>query len=266
MLEALFDRARNAHRAAFIPYVMAGDPDMETTALVLTALTKAGADAIELGIPYGDPLADGPTIAAAGQRALDRGTKIKDVFEVVLAHKNRGGTPIILFTYFNPIFKYGIDDFAKDAGEAGVSAAIVPDIALEEGEELAAAFAVHGIDMPLLVAPSTDAKRAERICAKSTGFIYLVSRLGVTGAGAGPEPDHLRAQIRMLRGRTHLPLAVGFGISTPDHVKSVAQLADGFIVGSAIIDSYAGTSGAEAAKRVTDAVAPLTAAANYAVS
>lgn len=265
MLEALFDRARIAHRAAFIPYVMAGDPDLETTSLVLTALTKAGADAIELGIPYSDPLADGPTIAAAGQRALDRGTKIRDVFELVLAHKNRAGAPIILFTYFNPVLKYGIDDFAKDAGDAGVSAAIVPDIALEETDALAAAFRTHGIDMPLLVAPSSNAKRAERIAAKSTGFIYFVSRLGVTGAGMGPDTEHLRSQLMMLRSMTDLPLAIGFGISTPEHVRAVAQLADGFIVGSAIIDSYAGSHGADAAKRVKDAVEPLIAAANYAV-
>jgi tryptophan synthase alpha chain len=162
------------------------------------------------------------------------------------------------------VYKYGIDDFAKDAGDAGASAVIVPDIALEESDALAAAFHAHGIDMPLLVAPSTDAKRAERIAAKCTGFVYLVSRLGVTGAATGPG-EHLRSQIGMLRGITHLPLAVGFGISTPDHVRAVAQLADGFIVGSAIIDAYAGFSGAEAAKRVTEAVLPLIAAANYAV-
>lgn len=266
MLEALFDRAKIAHRAAFIPYVMAGDPDLETTAMILEALTRAGADAIELGIPYGDPLADGPTIAAAGQRALERGVKIGDVFKMVLAHKNKAGAPIVLFTYFNPVYQYGIERFAQDAADAGVSAVIVPDIALEESGALSAALATHGIDMPLLVAPSTDAMRAARIAEKSTGFIYLVSRLGVTGAGTAPGTERLRGQLSMLRGMTHLPLAVGFGISTPEHVRAVAQISDGVIVGSALIDAYAGTRGAEAADRVTAFAKSLVSAANYAAT
>jgi tryptophan synthase alpha chain len=266
MLEALFDRARIGHRAAFIPYVMAGDPDLETTGMILESLTAAGADAIELGIPYGDPLADGPTIAAAAQRALDRGVNMRDVFALVLAHKNKGGAPIILFTYYNPVYKYGHKEFARDASEAGASAVIVPDIALEEGEELAKTLATHGIDMPLLVAPSTNAKRAARIAEQSSGFIYVVSRLGVTGADAEMGTDHLRSQIGMLRGMTERPLSVGFGVSTPDHVRAVAQMADGVIVGSALIDAYKGARGEEATRRVTDFAAELIMATYYGVS
>ena len=264
MLEALFDRAKSAHRAAFIPYVMAGDPDISTTHEVLKALTRAGADAIELGIPYGDPLADGPTIAAAGHRALERGTTINSVFEILHQHKDRGGAPIVLFTYYNPIFKYGIERFAHVAAEAGASGVIVPDIAFEEGLGLAHTFANEGIDMPLLVAPSTQPERAKKIAEHATGFVYVVSRLGVTGARAAPSADALRSQLMMLRGVTHLPLAVGFGVSTPEHVRAVAQLADGFIVGSAIIDAYTGSRGEEAAQRVGDFVKPLIAAADYA--
>ncbi|HUA10152.1 MAG TPA: tryptophan synthase subunit alpha [Candidatus Acidoferrales bacterium] len=264
MLEAIFDRARNDQRAAFIPYVMAGDPDEATTLAILLALTQAGADAIELGIPYSDPLADGPTIAAAGQRALAGGTTISSVLAIARAHHDRGGAPLVLFTYFNPVYQYGVERFARDAAEAGASGAIVPDIALEESEALAAALAENGLDMPLLIAPSTRPERAKRIAAQSTGFIYVVSRLGVTGAGERPATQGVRARIAALRNLTDEPLAVGFGVSTPEHVRDVATLADGIIVGSALIDAYAGTWGEEAAERVRAFVQPLVAAAAYA--
>lgn len=264
MLEAVFERARNAGRAAFIPYIMAGDPDAATTLAVLEALTGAGADAIELGIPYGDPLADGPTIAAAGVRALRAGTTIDTVLAIVREHRNRGGAPVVLFTYYNPIYQYGLARFASAAAEAGASAAIVPDIALEEGEELAATLAASGLDMPLLVAPSTTRERAKRIAAQSTGFIYVVSRLGVTGASAQLRTEALREQIAMLRGITGEPLAVGFGVSAPEHVRAVASLADGIIVGSALIDAYAGRHGEEAAARAREFAAMLVPAAAFA--
>jgi len=263
VLEAVFERARSAQRCAFIPYVMAGDPDVQTTLSVLEALTALGADAIELGIPYGDPLADGPTIAAAGQRALAVGTTIDSVLELVRRHRDRGGAPIVLFTYFNPIYRYGVARFAANAATAGASAAIVPDIALEESGQLLGALATSGLDMPLLVAPSTKPARARRIAAASTGFVYVVSRLGVTGATAQPSTKALDDQIRGLRTLTEKPLAVGFGISSPEHVRAVATLADGFIVGSALIDSFAGTHGDEAVVRVRAFVEPLVAAAAY---
>ena len=263
MLEAIFDRARDAHRTAFIPYVMAGDPDLETTAAILTALTDAGADAIELGIPYGDPLADGPTLAAAAQRALARNVTVRDVLDLVERHKADAGAPIVLFTYFNPIYQYGLERFAHDASDAGASAVIVPDIALEEGEELSAVLAEHGLDMPLLVAPSTTPERAARIASQSSGFIYVVSRLGVTGAGTQPSTEALREKIRVLRATTEKPLAVGFGVSDAEHVRAVARLADGIIVGSALIDAYAGADGDDAAARVRRFVEPLIAAADF---
>lgn len=264
MMEALFDRARSTHRVAFIPYVMAGDPDLETTEAILAQLTAARVDAIELGIPYGDPLADGPTIAAAAQRALDGGTQIADVLKLVYRHKMKAGAPIVLFTYYNPVYQYGLERFSREAGEAGVSGVIVPDIPLEEGAELARELVNEGIDMPLLVAPSTTRERATRIVAQSTGFIYVVSRLGVTGAGERPSTDPLRTQISMLRSLTDKPLAVGFGVSTPEDVREVGPLADGIIVGSALIDAYAGTRGAEAASRVRALTDALIAAATRA--
>lgn len=253
----IFDRGK----CAFIPYLMAGDPDMETTALLLDAMAQAGADAIELGIPYGDPLADGPTIAAAGVRALANGTTITGVLEAIRAARTANAPPVILFTYFNPIYRYGVERFARDAARAGAYGAIVPDVALEEVQPLREALEREGLVMPLLVAPSTPRERAARIAQASGGFVYVVSRLGVTGAGAAPDFAPLRAQIAMLREVTDKPLAAGFGISTPDHVREVRDIVDGVIVGSAIIDAYAGNRGDEAASRAAAYVRTLTGAA-----
>ncbi len=256
-LEAIFARARSEGRAAFIPYLMAGDPDIETTGAMMNALTGVGADAVELGIPYGDPLADGPSIAAAGQRALSGGTGIAGVIALASRSRKAGGAPVILFTYFNPVYQYGIERFARDAAAAGVAGAIVPDIALEESEELRAALTAQGLDMPLLVAPSTPRERAKRIAEASGGFVYVVSRLGVTGAGSAPDFTPLHAQMAMLREVTNKPLAVGFGVSRPEHVREVSALADGFIEGSALIGACAGKMGESAASALRDFAAPL---------
>jgi tryptophan synthase alpha chain len=261
MLEAIFSAARERGRAAFIPYLMAGDPDVETTYAMMLALGAEGADAIELGIPYGDPLADGPAIAAAGQRALTRGTSTADAIALASRVRDAGGPPVILFTYFNPIYQYGIEAFARDAAAAGVAGAIVPDIALEESAGLRDALAAHGMEMPLLVAPSTPRARAQRIAREAGGFVYVVSRLGVTGAGSAPDFTPLHAQIAMLREVTSMPLAVGFGVSRPEHVREVVGSADGFIVGSALIGAYAGKTGEAAAAGVRAFTAPLVEAA-----
>lgn len=228
---------------------MAGDPDLATTAHIIAGLRDAGADAIELGIPYGDPLADGPTIAAAGVRALSNGVGISQVLDLVRDAVTAHAPPIVLFTYFNPVYQYGIQRFATDAAQAGAAGVIVPDVALEEGRELCSALAMQGLQMPLLVAPSTSRERAVRIAHASTGFVYVVSRLGVTGAGAAPDFTPLRTQVAMLREVTDKPLAVGFGISKPDHVREVRGIVDGIIVGSAVIDAYTGSRGEEAAQR-----------------
>lgn len=245
MLENIF----KSKPCVFIPYLMAGDPDLETSARIIDALRDAGADAIELGIPYGDPLADGPTIAAAGIRALANGVDISQVLQLVREAVARDAPPIVLFTYYNPVYQYGIPRFAQDCAAAGAAGVIVPDIALEEGQELREALAACGLQMPLLVAPSTSRDRAARIAETSTGFVYVVSRLGVTGAGSAPDFTPLRKQIEMLREVTDKPLAVGFGISRPAHVREVRGLVDGVVVGSALIDAYAGSHGDEAAQR-----------------
>ncbi len=227
---------------------MAGDPDLETTALLLRAVARAGAGAIELGIPYGDPLADGATIAAAGMRALRNRVSMADLFQLV--GQAPAGMPIVLFTYFNPVHRYGVERFARDAARAGAAGVIVPDIALEEGRELRDAVRANALDMPLLIAPSTPLERAARISLAATGFVYVVSRLGVTGADAAPNFAPLRAQVSALRGVTDKPLALGFGISKADHVRQVRHIVDGVIVGTALIEAYAGTRAHQAARRI----------------
>ncbi|HZY97719.1 MAG TPA: tryptophan synthase subunit alpha [Candidatus Cybelea sp.] len=259
-LDQIFERARNRRRAAFIAYVMAGDPDLATTLSVLNCLSAAGSDLIELGVPYGDPLADGPTIAAAAQRALENGTRLADVFALLKRHRETGGAPVVLFTYFNPVYQYGIDRFTQNASEAGAIGIIVPDLALDESLELRASVAARGLQMPLLVAPTTSRERAARIAESATGFVYVVSRLGVTGANGMPNVTQVRRQVAMLRDVTTKPLAVGFGISSAGGIREVASIADGVIVGSALIDAYAGKSGSEATRSLRTFVEPLVAA------
>ncbi len=248
-VDDVFAGARAEHRAALIAYVVAGDPDRTTTLAVIDALTAAGVDLIELGIPYGDPLADGPTIAAAAQRALHGGMRFADSLEIAAQARARGAAPILFFTYVNPVDRFGAERFAREARAAGAVGTIVPDVPLEELDAFAPPLRAAGLALPLLIAPTTPDARAARIAAASTGFVYLVSRLGVTGARREPDVGWAAAAVARLRPATALPLAVGFGISTAAHVAAVGAVADGVIVGSALIDAYAGSARGEAARK-----------------
>ncbi|MHB8462132.1 MAG: tryptophan synthase subunit alpha [Vulcanimicrobiaceae bacterium] len=259
-LRALFSELQRAKRPAFIPYLMAGDPTPDVTVAMLAMLRTAGADIVEVGIPYGDPLADGPTIAAAGQRALKRGGGVEQTLEII-AQASASAPPMVIFSYFNPLMQYGFERFARDAKTAGAVGVIVPDVVLEEAHTLQAALAAEDLDMPLLVAPTTSQQRAARICEQATGFVYVVSRLGVTGAGSVPDFTPLHEHIARLREVTEMPLAVGFGVSNVGHVTDVAAYADGIIVGSALIDAYAHGAPEDAVAAVEAFVSPLIAAA-----
>jgi tryptophan synthase alpha chain len=259
-IDGVFARARAARRAALIGYVVAGDPDRETTLAVLDAITQAGVDLIELGVPYGDPLADGPTIAAAGQRALNAGMTLAGSIELAAEAHANGCAPIVFFTYVNPVDRYGPERFARDARAAGAVGAIVPDVPLEELDSFAPPLREAGLAIPLLIAPTTPPERAARLAAASTGFVYLVSRLGVTGARREPDVAWVATAIERLRPATALPLTVGFGIATPAQAAAAGAVADGVIVGSALVDSYAGSSGAEAARLAAAYAASLRAA------
>lgn len=246
-IAAVFARARSEGRPALIPYLVAGDPDLATTAAILDAISPF-VDLIELGIPYGDPLADGPTIAAAAQRALEAGTGLDDALRIARDAHQRGDAPIVYFSYVNPIVQFGPERFAAAARAAGVLGAIVPDVPLEELAAFAPAFHAEGLAIPLLVAPTTPPARAAQIAAQSDGFVYVVARLGVTGARREPDVDWIASAVAGLRAVTDKPLAVGFGISTPAHVRAIGKIADGVIVGSALIDAVGGRRGDAAAQ------------------
>jgi tryptophan synthase alpha chain len=233
-------------RTALIGYLVAGDPDLVTTELVISAVAAAGVDVLELGIPYSDPLADGPTIAAAGQRALAAGTTVETCLGLV--QRVHHLVPTVLFTYLNPVFQFGIERFAQRAARAGAWGVIIPDITVEEIDEVRGPLRAHQLAMPLLIAPTTNRARAGRIATASDGFVYVVSRMGVTGERSEPDLDWLRSQVEELRQVTDKPLAVGFGFSTPVQVGRVAPWADGVIIGSALIASYRGHSGGTAAR------------------
>jgi tryptophan synthase alpha chain len=246
-VRAAFARAKALGRGALVPYLCAGDPDRATSAKLLAAAVAAGSDVIELGIPYGDPLADGPTIAAAAQRALDAGTTIADAIELAATVD---GPPVIMFTYLNPILQFGLERFADALVARGIAGAIVPDVPLEESDAIRLAFAPRGLAFPQLIAPTTPPARADALARASDGFTYLVSRLGVTGAKKEPDFAWIGERVAALRRASDTPLAIGFGIATRAHVRSACAIADGAIVGSALIDAYVGTAGDEAAERV----------------
>ena len=258
-LDAVFARARAQKRAALIIYLVAGDPDAATTAAVIDAISPY-VDLIELGIPYGDPLADGPTIAAAGQRALASGMTLDGALALARGARGRGNAPILFFTYVNPIVQYGAARFAAASRAAGALGAIVPDVPLEELAAFAPAFRAAEQAIPLLVSPTTPPQRAARIAAQSDGFVYIVSRLGVTSAGREPDVVWIRSAVESLRATTRRPLAVGFGISTAAHVAAIGAIADGVIIGSAFVDATMGLTGAAAAAAARAYVEPLRAA------
>ena len=230
-----FDRCREEGRAAFIPFLTAGDPDLATTAELLGALVRGGADLIELGVPFSDPIADGPVIQRAAVRALASGTTLAGVLELVARQRDRLGVPIVLFTYFNPIHARGVKAFADQASASGVDGVLCVDLPPEEAaEEFIPVLRERCIDTVFLLAPTSDLKRIRQVGEASTGFVYYVSRTGVTGVREQLAPE-LLGEAKRLRRRLDLPLAVGFGISTPEQVKAVAGVADGVVVGSALV-------------------------------
>jgi tryptophan synthase alpha chain len=234
-----FETLGRNHECALIPFITAGDPDLETTAKALQVLDQSGADIIELGIPYSDPLADGPVIQAAATRALQRGTKLEQVLEMLQGITPKLRSPIILFTYYNPILHRGIDKFLSSVAAAGVAGLVVPDLPLEEAAGLLEPAKEMGIDVILLVAPTSDAERIKAIAHSSQGFIYLVSVTGVTGVRSQLE-NRVSDLLKQIRGVTEKPIGVGFGISEAAQARQVKEWgANGAIVGSAFVKRLA---------------------------
>ncbi|MFW5999235.1 MAG: tryptophan synthase subunit alpha [Halanaerobiaceae bacterium] len=230
-IDSTFARLRDEGEKAFIPYFMCGDPEPDLTGDLVLAAAKNGADIIELGVPYSAPLADGPTIQAAGQRSLEHGTNIDDVFATVFEIREQSQVPLVMMGYYNLFFNYGLEDFFYRCQETGVDGVIIPDLPPDAGDEVPADTDIHLIN---LIAPSTERDRLKVIAGKSRGFIYAVSSMGTTGARKEISQE-IRGVIDSVRQYSDLPVVVGFGISKPEHVRQISEFASGVVVGSAVI-------------------------------
>jgi len=249
-IRAAFERCRSAGRPALVTYVMGGDPDVATSLAMALACAEAGADLLEIGVPFSDPIADGPTLQQAAARALAAGTSTAEVIAVAAGVRARSQVPIALMGYLNPILAHGIERFARDCERAGVDAVIVPDLLPEEAGEIAPLLLSHGVRTVFLLAPTSGPDRVEAATRAATGFLYFVSVLGVTGARRAV-PAEIGAQVAAIRARSAVPVVVGFGVSTPGEARALGRLADGVVVGSAIVKRIAeGGSRAARAARV----------------
>lgn len=233
-ISEMFERCRQDQRKAFVAYLTAGDPNPGQTVELVLALERGGADLIELGVPFSDPIADGPVIQRASDRALRAGTKLPGILEIVREVRRHSQIPLLLFSYLNPLLRYGFEKLAADAVGAGVDGVLLTDLCVEEAKEPVRKLRNAGLETVFLAAPTSTEQRLRLVAEHSTGFVYLVSRTGVTGEQASLS-SAAAPLTRKMRSLTGLPLAVGFGVSTPEQVAEVASLADGVVVGSALV-------------------------------
>ena len=260
-IDARFAQLKKESRSAFVAFLMAGDPDPNTSLAIIKALPKAGADIIEIGMPFSDPMADGPSIQAAGLRALKAGMTLKKTIELVRAFRTEDRTtPLVLMGYYNPIYIYGVESFLTDAKSAGVDGLIIVDLPPEEDTELCVPTLKAGLNFIRLATPTTDDKRLPAVLANTSGFVYYVSITGITGAATANAKAVADAVARIKR-HTRLPVCVGFGIKTPDAARAIAERADGAVVGTALVDALRGTLDAQgrASATTVNAVADLAA-------
>lgn len=261
-IDTRFAELAKQGRSAFVTFLMAGDPDPATSLEIIKALPKSGADVIEIGMPFTDPMADGPSIQAAGLRALKAGMTLKKTLELVRGfRKDDNATPIVLMGYYNPIYIYGVDKFLVDAKSAGVDGLIIVDLPPEEDDELCLPAMKAGLNFIRLATPTTDDKRLPAVLANTSGFVYYVSITGITGAAAADSTAVSEAVARIKR-HTKLPVCVGFGIRTPETARAIASHANGAVVGTALVDALKNSLDAEgrATGKTVNAVAELTAA------
>ncbi len=261
-IDARFAELKKQGRSAFVTFLMAGDPDPATALEIIKALPKAGADIIEIGMPFTDPMADGPSIQAAGLRALKAGMTLKKTLAMVAEfRKGDNATPLVLMGYYNPIYIYGVDKFLVDAKSAGVDGLIIVDLPPEEDAELCLPAMKAGLNFIRLATPTTDDKRLPAVLANTSGFVYYVSITGITGS-AGANTAVVGEAVARIKRHTKLPVCVGFGIRTPEAARGIAENADGAVVGTALVDALAASLDAEgkATAKTIDAVAELVAA------
>lgn len=261
-IDAKFAELAKQGRSAFVTFVMAGDPDPATSLEIVKALPKAGADMIEIGMPFTDPMADGPSIQAAGLRALKAGMTLRKTLEMVRGfRKDDDTTPIVLMGYYNPIYIYGVDKFLVDAKAAGVDGLIIVDLPPEEDTELCIPALKAGLNFIRLATPTTDDKRLPAVLANTSGFVYYVAVTGITGS-ASADSNVVGEAVARIKRHTKLPVCVGFGIRTPEAARAIAEKANGSVVGTALVDALAGSLDAEhrATSKTVGAVADLAAA------
>lgn len=257
-----FAKLAEAKRPAFVTYFMGGDPDMDTSIEIMKGLPAAGADIIELGMPFSDPMADGPSIQAAGLRALEGGQNLPRTFEMVREfRKDDDETPIVVMGYYNPIYQYGTDRFLDEAKESGIDGMIIVDLPPEMDEELCLPAVERGLNFIRLATPTTDEKRLPKVLSNTSGFVYYVSINGITGAAA-PKPQEVAQSVAHIKAKTDLPICVGFGVRTAEQAKAIGDAADGVVVGSAIVSAVAdslveGKAGAGTVKAALDIVASI---------
>ena len=238
-IDEKFKQLKSEKRGGFIPFVVAGDPNLQATKELILLLARSGASVVELGVPFSDPVADGVTIQASAERALRNSIGVKSILETVAAvRENSCEVPVILFSYFNPILQFGLEKFAREAKDAGVDGVLITDLVTEEAGEFQDILAAENLVLIMLAAPTSSDERLEKICERASGFVYAVSRAGVTGARTdlSSEAENL---VERLRKFTRLPVAVGFGISSAEQIKAVWQYADAAVVGSAIVAEIA---------------------------
>ena len=260
-IDARFAELKKQDRSAFVTFLMAGDPDPATALELLKALPKAGADIIEIGMPFTDPMADGPSIQAAGLRALKSGMTLKKTLEMVRGfRKEDDATPLVLMGYYNPIYIYGVEKFLADAKSAGVDGLIIVDLPPEEDDELCLPALKAGLNFIRLATPTTDDKRLPAVLANTSGFVYYVAIAGITGA-AGADAEVVGEAVARIKRHTQLPVCVGFGIRTPENARGIAAKADGAVVGTALVDALRATLDAQdrATAKTVGAVADLVA-------
>lgn len=233
-IDKKFQELRNSKQKAFIAYITAGDPSAKVTEKLIPELERAGCDILELGVPFSDPMADGLTNQKAAERALAGGITLREILDIVRKIRHKSNVPIVLFTYLNPVFRYGLIEFAKDAQSAGVDGVLVLDLPVEESREYKKILAASGLKMIYLLAPTSTEERIKLVCRYASGFIYYVSRTGVTGIRESVERS-VKQEVIKIKQFTKLPVVVGFGISKPKHVKEVVKYSDGVVVGSAIV-------------------------------
>jgi tryptophan synthase alpha chain len=257
-MDRRFAALRQEGRAALVTFLMAGDPDAATSLAIVKALPKAGADVIELGMPFTDPMADGPAIQAAGLRALRAGQDMKKTLHLVREFRaGDDATPIVLMGYYNPIYVYGVDKFLVDAKTAGVDGLIIVDLPPEEDTELCLPALQAGLNFIRLATPTTDDKRLPAVLANTSGFVYYVSITGITGSAA-PDPGRVSAAVARIKRHTRLPVCVGFGVRGAEQARAIAENADGVVVGSALVEALTKSLGADA--KPTPATVPAVAA------